>query len=196
MNNKSGKFAAVVAGLSLALAGCVGSAQDKPAAPPPAPKTSAPAPAPVEPPPPPAEPAAEVEAPKDNCGLDPADMDDATKAQCGLTTDEPATGQADPIECSGNNVPVQSLADGSWYCDYSGESEEGAEAPNYSNPDCTWAGSSTVYCEGSEGSYSYESESPNLYDNDTRWTPDYREPSSGEQQLEWGCAQGYITEGC
>ncbi|MFC7343697.1 hypothetical protein [Saccharopolyspora griseoalba] len=48
-------------------------------------------------------------------------MDDATKVQCGLAPEPTA-----PIECTGNSVPVQSLADGSWYCDYSGGTGEEA----------------------------------------------------------------------
>lgn len=128
-------------------------------------------------------------------------MDHTTKVECGLKTEGSApsgeeadergnTEQSAPIECSGNNTPVQSQLDGYWYCDYAGTGEgemtfeeqcqagilgaengcsnadtpqdEGSTSYVPEGTSCDWADDTTVYCEGPGGSYSYQQDPGDL----------------------------------
>lgn len=120
-------------------------------------------------------------APMDNCGLNPADMDDKTKAQCGLLEKEPATGGED-------------TSDGS-----SGRPEDSDGAPHGGSGDgSTGSGGDSTYEQFQDRtSYPYnEDEYEQLPGYLQCGTACGKEPTSGEIQQQYGCEQGYITEGC
>ena len=123
----------------------------------------------------------------DNCGLSPADMDDKTKRQCGLTVEEPAPGSGEVAEvpgvtevpeCSPGNELVPESPIGP-YCDYAGDGSD--EYQQYQD----------------DTGYPYsEEEYDSLYGYQQCGTACGKEPTSGEVQQEYLCQQGYVTEGC
>ncbi|QGK69354.1 hypothetical protein GIY23_07265 [Allosaccharopolyspora coralli] len=157
-------------------------------------QSPAPPPAPPVPSPPPAP-------PTDNCGLAPSDMDDATKVQCGLLPESvtaPTPAQEMP-NCTGNNVLVPESPVGP-YCDFGGfGSEESVPAePEPGSSSGTNQTPGDLYEQyRQETGYPYSEEDyDSLYGYQQCGTACGKEPTSGQQQHEWGCQQGYITEGC
>lgn len=190
-----GKYAALIAGLALALSGCIGTSEEEPAPPPPS-QGVEPAPAP----PAPAPEGAPAEAPTDNCRLDPADMDAKTKTQCGLTTGEPSTG---PSPGSGATTPPEGDHSFETFCS---EGLLGPEqgCPSALTPEDDGPGSlytnpeSPQYQQYREDTgYPYpEEQYDELYGYQQCGTACGKDPTSGELQHQYGCEQGYITEGC
>ncbi|MFC7343699.1 hypothetical protein [Saccharopolyspora griseoalba] len=119
---------------------------------------------------------APAEAPADNCALDPADMDAKTKAQCGLPVGEPST------QTSGATTPPEGDAQAP---------EDDSSVPQ-TDPD------SPLYQQYREQTgYPYsEQQYDQLPGYQQCGTACGKEPTSGEVQQQWGCEQGYITEGC
>ncbi|MHA6802912.1 hypothetical protein [Salinifilum ghardaiensis] len=160
------RIAALLAGFALVLGGCFDESGTG-TAPPPEPQPAPPGPVhrapPAETPPP------------DNCGLDPADMDEATKAQCGLTGAPEGTGPGEETAPGGSGSPSG---------DEEGRVDDGADevpAPEQYQR----------YREETGYPYDYEQ-----YDQ----LPGYQqcgtacgqEPTSGEVQQQYGCEQGWI----
>ena len=125
-------------------------------------------------------------------------MDEATKTQCGLAPEEPATEETVP-ECTGNSslVPESPLGP---YCDYSGGAEGGTSGIPEGTPPLP---------EEFSG-YSCDLSSPPAFENPAApneitnracgYTDEYGTEHNAdpwiEDQLRSGCEQGYITEGC
>lgn len=200
---KPGKHAALIAGLALALSGCIGTAEEeKPAPPPPSvsEQEQPGKPAPKAPP-------APAEAPTDNCGLEPAYMDEATKVQCGLIPEDPApgndsggrgtfdNGEPIPYEPDWSSFEAQcqsgvlTVEDG---CSSANTPEDDGPGSLYTNPE------SPQYQQYREDTgYPYpEEQYDELHGYQQCGTACGKDPTSGQLQHQHGCEQGYITEGC
>ena len=119
--------------------------------------------------------------PGDNCGLNPAEMDDKSQGQCGQVENAPATGG----EGSSNGSSGQS------------EDSDGAPGGGSGGGSIGSGGSSTYERFRDHTGYPYsEDEYEQLPGYLQCGTACGEEPTSGEIQQQYGCEQGYITEGC
>ncbi|GAA2345937.1 hypothetical protein GCM10009854_23510 [Saccharopolyspora halophila] len=192
-----GKHAALIAGLALALSGCIGTAEEeKPAPPPPSvseqeqpPPSQDVEPAPAAPP---------AGSPADNCELNPADVDAQTKARCGLSTSGSSTGPS-----PGSGAPPEGDHSFETFCS---EGLLGPEhgCPSALTPEDDGPGSSYTNPESpqyqqyrEDTGYPYpEEQYDELHGYQQCGTACGQDPTSGELQHQHGCEQGYITEGC
>ncbi len=129
--------------------------------------------------------------PEDNCSLDPADMDQKTKIQCGVVEKAPAPSPG------AENLPPDSLefkcSDPTW------RANNGDHGDQQCGSD--WDGSNSGEVPQEYQQYQEETGYPYSYE-EYEQLPGYQKcgtacgqaPTSGETQLQYGCEQGYIPE--